>query len=127
MTQQAFKVAAVQAAPAFLDLAGSVEKAISLIDDAGAQGVKLIAFPETWIPGYPWWIWLGAPAWGMQFVGRYTQNSIVADSPEDQALREACKRNELDRRDRCFGALWRLALYGAMDLWPRRGADSAPP
>lgn len=95
MTEQAFKVAAVQAAPAFLDLAGSVEKAISLIDEAGSQGVKLIAFPETWIPGYPWWIWLGAPAWGMQFVGRYTQNSIAAGSPEDDALRAAVKRNEL--------------------------------
>ena len=95
MAETAFKVAAVQAAPVFLDLAGSVEKAIGLIDEAGAAGVKLIAFPETWIPGYPWWIWLGAPAWGMQFVGRYTQSSIIADSPEDEALRAAVKRNGL--------------------------------
>ncbi|MEM1050096.1 MAG: carbon-nitrogen hydrolase family protein [Pseudomonadota bacterium] len=93
MTQ--FKAAAVQAAPAFLDLKGSVDKAIALIDEAGAKGVGLIAFPETWIPGYPWWIWLGAPAWGMQFVGRYFDNSIEADSPEDKALREAVRRNNL--------------------------------
>jgi nitrilase len=91
----AFKVAAVQAAPAFLDLDNSVEKAIALIDDAGAKGVDLVAFPETWIPGYPWWIWLGAPAWGMQFVGRYFENSIEVDSPQDQALREAAKRNNI--------------------------------
>ncbi|MEX3009763.1 carbon-nitrogen hydrolase family protein [Hoeflea sp. TYP-13] len=92
---QPFKVAAVQAAPAFLDLDKSVEKAIALIDEAGSKGVKLIAFPETWIPGYPWWIWLGAPAWGMQFVGQYFDNAIEADSPQDEALREAARRNAM--------------------------------
>ncbi|TQV77758.1 carbon-nitrogen hydrolase family protein [Denitrobaculum tricleocarpae] len=88
-----FKVAAVQAAPVFLDLDATVEKAVALIDDAGKQGVKLIAFPETWVPGYPWWIWLGAPAWGMQFVGRYFENAIEAGSPQDEALAAAAKRN----------------------------------
>ncbi|WP_419911622.1 carbon-nitrogen hydrolase family protein [Hoeflea sp.] len=90
---QPFKVAAVQAAPAFLDLDKAVEKAIALIDEAGSNDVKLIAFPETWIPGYPWWIWLGAPAWGMQFVGRYFDNSIEAGSEHEEALREAARRN----------------------------------
>jgi len=95
MSDTAFKIAAVQAAPVFLDLQGSVNKAVELIDEAGAQGVDLIAFPETWICGYPWWIWLGAPAWGMQFVGQYHQNSIAADSPEDHLLRDAVRRNNL--------------------------------
>ncbi len=52
MSDTSFKVAAVQAAPVFLDLQGSVNKAIKLIDDAGAKGVDLIAFPESWIPSY---------------------------------------------------------------------------
>lgn len=95
MSDTQFKVAAVQAAPVFLDLQGTVDKAIALIDEAGTKGVDLIAFPETWIPGYPWWVWLGAPAWGMQFVGRYFDNSIAVDSTEDQALRDAVKRNGL--------------------------------
>ncbi len=91
----ALKVAAVQAAPVFLDLDATVEKAISLIDEAGRQGAGLLAFPETWVPGYPWWIWLGSPAWGMQFVGRYHDNSLQADSPQERAIREAVKRNRL--------------------------------
>ena len=95
MSKRQFKAAAVQAAPAFLDLAGSVEKTIAFIDEAGAKGVDLIAFPETWIPGYPWHIWLGAPAWGMQFVGRYFQNSIAAGSAEEDAIHDAVRRNNL--------------------------------
>ena len=35
-----YKVAAVQAAPAFLDLDASVEKAIRFIDEAGAAGAR---------------------------------------------------------------------------------------
>jgi aliphatic nitrilase len=90
-----FKVAAVQVSPVFLDLRGTVEKAVSLIAEAGAQGAKLIGFPETWIPGYPWWIWLGSPAWGMQFVPRYHANSLVIDSPETQRLCDAARESNI--------------------------------
>lgn len=92
---QIFKVAAVQAAPAFLDLQAGVEKAIGLIEDAAAQGCKLIAFPETWLPGYPWWIWLDSPAWGMQFVGPNFANSVEVGSPEDEALAKAARDNNI--------------------------------
>lgn len=95
MQKTSFKVAAVQAAPEFLDLRAGVEKTVALIDEAGRQGVDLIAFPEAWLPGYPWWIWLGSPAWGMQFVGQYHDNSIVADSAEEQAIRDAARRNNM--------------------------------
>ncbi len=49
-------VAAAQVAPAFLDLAGSLQIAEKWIAEAGRLGVRLVVFPETWLTGYPVWI-----------------------------------------------------------------------
>jgi aliphatic nitrilase len=90
-----FRAAAVQAAPVFLDLDGGITKAIGLIEQAAAQGAKLIAFPETWLPGYPWFIWLDSPAWGMQFIQRYHDHSLVYGSPQADRLAQAAKDNAI--------------------------------
>lgn len=95
MANTQYKVAVVQAAPAFLDLAASVDKTITMIEQASASGAAIVAFPEAWIPGYPWWIWLGHPAWGVQFVQRYHENSLVRDSLEFEAICEAAKAHQI--------------------------------
>ncbi len=51
-----FLVAAAQVAPAFLDLDACIEIACEWIAKAGKEGVKLLVFPETWLPGYPVWL-----------------------------------------------------------------------
>ena len=89
------RVAAVQAAPVFLDLDGTIDKTIDLMAQAARQGVQLIAFPETWVPGYPWWIWLDSPAWGMQFVQRYHDNALVIGSPEFDRLKAAARQHRI--------------------------------
>jgi nitrilase len=52
-----FKVAAVQAAPVFLNREATVEKACHLIATAAREGARLIVFPEAFIPAYPDWVW----------------------------------------------------------------------
>jgi nitrilase len=94
-THPKFRAAAVQAAPVFLDLDASIDKAIALIAEAAANGAKLIAFPETWLPGYPWFIWLDSPAWGMQFIQRYHDNSLVYGSPPAERLAQAAKNHSI--------------------------------
>ncbi|GCL61309.1 carbon-nitrogen hydrolase family protein [Pseudaquabacterium pictum] len=95
ITHPKYRVAAVQAAPAFLDLDAGIDKAIGLIREAAAQGAQLIAFPETWLPGYPWFIWLDSPAWGMQFIQRYHDHSLVYGSPQADRLAQAAKDNAI--------------------------------
>ncbi|MEM8653015.1 MAG: carbon-nitrogen hydrolase family protein [Pseudomonadota bacterium] len=90
-----FKAAAVQAAPVFMDLDASVDKAIKLIEEAASQDVKLIAFPETWLPGYPWYIWLDAAAMNMQHVPKYSAESIVEGSEQDKRLAQAANDNNM--------------------------------
>ncbi|WP_405721819.1 carbon-nitrogen hydrolase family protein [Streptomyces sp. NBC_01537] len=73
------RVAAVQAEPKWLDLDAGVAQAVDLIAQAAAGGAELVAFPEVFLPGYPWWIWLDSPLSGMQFVPRYAENSMTRD------------------------------------------------
>jgi nitrilase len=56
------KIAAVQAAPVYLDRAATVAKACDLIAAAGGEGARLIVFPEAFIPTYPGWVWHLSPA-----------------------------------------------------------------
>ena len=89
------KAAAVQAAPAFLDLAAAVEKAVRLIGDAADKGAQIVVFPECWIPGYPWWVWLDSPATGMAYVARYHQNAPTANGQEMATIRAAAKHHQI--------------------------------
>ena len=59
------KVAAVQQPPIYLDLNASMERAVDLIAQATHQGAHLVVFPETWLPGYPTFVWRLAPGAGM--------------------------------------------------------------
>lgn len=48
-------LAIVQSSPAYLNKAATLDRAERLIAEAAAGGAELVAFPETWLAGYPYW------------------------------------------------------------------------
>jgi hypothetical protein len=62
MSDPTVRLAAAQVAPVFLDRDATVATAVSVIEEAGRAGAQVVAFPETWVPGYPMWIF-GAAGW----------------------------------------------------------------
>lgn len=73
------KVAAVHAASVFLDRDACVEKACGYIKQCAAAGARLIVFPETYIPGYPFWIWTHTTLAGSDFFQKMYANSVTLD------------------------------------------------
>lgn len=89
------KAAAVQAAPIFLDLSASLDKAVEFIRRASEQGCDLVAFGEAWLPGYPFHIWLGPPAWSLQFTQAYFDNSLELGDESYVRLARAARDNRI--------------------------------
>ncbi len=86
-----FKAAAVQAAPVFLDPAATVDKAASLIREAAANGAELVAFPEVFVAGYPYWSWIADPVSGSPWFERLVRASILVPGPEIDRLCTAAR------------------------------------
>jgi aliphatic nitrilase len=71
-----FQVAAVQAAPVFLDTPATIDKACRLIREAAAHGAALVVFPEVFVSAYPYWSWVGNPVAGSAWFQRLCQSEI---------------------------------------------------
>ncbi|MEU7527729.1 carbon-nitrogen hydrolase family protein [Saccharothrix sp. NPDC042600] len=84
-----FTAAAVQTAPEYLDAAKTVQKAVSLIREAAANGASLVAFPEVFVPGYPYWNWTMNPVAGSPWYERLYRAAIDVPGPHVDTLRAA--------------------------------------
>ncbi len=123
------KAAVVQASPVYLDRDASIEKAAALTAQASGAGAKIVAFGETWLPGYPVWFDSGpnAALWGEQTTkelhAELVQNSVVMGSPASERLAAIARDNavylimgvheRIDHHNR--GTLYNSILYYGPD------------
>ncbi len=91
-----FVAAAVQAAPVWMDARATVGRACELIREAAAKGARLVAFPEVYVPAYPYWNWLMTPFEGSRFFRELYKQSILVPGEETKRLCEAA------RTHRCY-------------------------
>jgi nitrilase len=75
----------------YYDLNASLEKAISLIKEAASNGASLVVFPEAYLPGYPFHIWLEPYASWLSRTEHYYANCPTADGPECKTLEALAK------------------------------------
>ena len=129
MNPPIFKVAAIQAspvignAPDWFNVPATLDKAVSLIGEAGRNGARLVVFPETWLPCYPYWsVDYSDGATYRDLWAAYLQNSIEIPGKETEILCRAAKKADayvamgINERDgRYQGRMYNSILYVGPD------------
>ena len=119
-----FRLAAIQSAPVFFDLEASTQKACGLIQEAGKQGATIAAFSETWLPGYPFFIWGASEDRQLPWkaAADYLANSVEIPGPVTDRLCAAARQANIDivigvvERDRSTkGTVYCTLLFIAAD------------
>lgn len=87
------KVAVVQRPPVLLDRSATMKAAVDHLHEAADSGAGLIVFPETYIPGYPVWIWSLRPGEDYVRTGQIhrelLENSVDLTGDDLLPLRDA--------------------------------------
>jgi nitrilase len=90
------RVAVVQHPPATLHREQTLERGVALIEEAAAAGARLVSFPETWVPGYPEWLWRLRPGADYQLTGeiyrRLLENAIDLKAGDLKLIQDAARR-----------------------------------
>jgi len=90
------KVATTIVSPVLFSKEGCIEKVIAMTEEASLNGAKLIVFPETYIPGYPWWIWMGINNnKKLELFKKQFANALEVQSSEMDYIRQAAKKNNI--------------------------------
>lgn len=98
MMEDAFTVAAVQAASVWLDREETIKKACSLIRAAGANGASLIGFPENFVPGHPVWFHFmpASSAASVEFGVRLFDQAVTIPGPATDRLCAAARNAHIN-------------------------------
>ena len=91
------QVSAAQVAPVVFDLDASTEKAVQTIHEAAQAGSRLVAFGETWLSGYPLFVWNSRrdSKWD-EAAAEYTATAVEIPGPTTDILCEAARQAGID-------------------------------
>ena len=99
MSVNSVRVAVVQRPPILLDRAATMAVAVDAVAEVAAAGAGLVVFPETFIPGYPAWIWSLRPgddySLSGEIHGRLLQASVDLSTDDLGPLRKAAAEHDV--------------------------------
>ena len=114
-------VAIVQQPPVLLDRDATIAAAVSHLNGAADAGAQLVVFPETYVPGYPVWIWRLRPEADFDLTSaihrELLDNSVDLAADGLRLLRDAAAERQvvvvcgLHERDGEFG---RATIYNTV-------------
>lgn len=118
------RLAAIQAAPVWLDRDATVKKACRLIEEAADNGAKMVGFPEGFIPGFPdWYHWfMPRSAEALGFNKTLFKNAVEVPGAATDAVSAAARRTRthvvigVNERDKgTMGTLYNSQLFFGPD------------
>ncbi len=93
------RVAVVQHPPVTLHREKTLQRGVDLIEEAAAGGAALVSLPETWLPGYPEWLWRLRPGDDSELTAeihaRLIENSIDLAAGDLKPMQAAAKRHKV--------------------------------
>ena len=109
------RVAAAQVAPVFMDRTATLTKAADNIREAARNGAELVAFPEAFVPGYPFWAMALDPMSINLFLQRLYAEAVEIPSPALDPVRAAARDSGisvcLGVSERAGGTLYNSQLF----------------
>ncbi len=90
-----FRAAAVQAAPAFLDRDATLRLVERWTAEAASNGAALVAFSESFLPGFPVWNLVLAPVDQHGLYEALYRNSVVVPGPHVDVLAGVAQRHRV--------------------------------
>jgi nitrilase len=91
MTKRSVRAAAIQMAPVLDRPDGTVEKALKAIADAAGRGARLVVFPETIIPYYPYFSFVQPPVTMGAAHLRLYDHAVTVPGPVTDTLAAAAR------------------------------------
>jgi nitrilase len=126
--QQKVRVAAVQIAPDLDTPGGTLDRVLAATAEAAAKGARLVVFPETFVPWYPYFSFIRPPMLsGAEHTHLY-DNAVVVPGPVTEAVAAAARKHNivvvLGVNERDHGSLYNAQLVfdadGALALKRRK-------
>lgn len=114
------RVAAIQAAPIFLNRDATIEKACALIKEAGGNGARVIGFPEGFVPGHPLWYHFhpATCSHSLRLATELFKNSVEIPGRATDALCDAAREAKVhvvmgvcERRPGTFGTMYNSQVF----------------